>query len=201
MMTERRATATRNTSETSITVELNLDGTGEANVSTGIGFFDHMLTAFALNARFDLTVKADGDLHIDQHHTVEDTGIVVGQALREAVGDKRGIARYGHSYVPMDETLVRAALDLSGRAYAHVGIEWRAMTGPQGFDYTLCSEFVWALARSAAATIHVDSLRGENNHHLCEAAFKALGRALDAATRYDEKLRGTLPSTKGSFDG
>lgn len=200
-MADRQATATRETKETSITVDLNLDGIGKADVSTGIGFFDHMLTAFALNARFDLVVKAEGDLHIDQHHTVEDVGIVVGLALKEAVGDKAGIARYGHSYLPMDETLVRAALDLSGRAYAHIGIEWQPVVGPQGFDYALLSEFVWAIARASAATVHIDAIRGVNNHHICEAAFKGLGRALDAATRYDEKLRGTLPSTKGSFDG
>lgn len=197
----RSATATRKTRETSITVDLNLDGTGVADVSTGIGFFDHMLTAFALNARFDMTVRCDGDLHIDQHHSVEDTGIVLGQALAEAVGDKRGINRYGHAYVPMDEALVRTALDLSGRAMAVVNVDWKPTPGPQGFDFSLLSEFVWAVARAAALTVHVDGLRGENNHHLCEGAFKSFGRALDMATRRDDKLQNTLPSTKGSFDG
>lgn len=197
----RQAKAQRHTRETRIDVELTLDGTGIADVATGVGFFDHMLTAFALNARFDLRVRCEGDLEIDQHHTVEDVGIVIGQAFREAVGDKRGIRRYGSSLLVMDEALVRAALDLSGRALAIVEIDWQPALGPQGFDYELTSEFVWAFARAAHATIHIDSLRGRNNHHLCEAAFKALGRALDEATRADAKLGDSLPSTKGSFDG
>ncbi len=195
----RSAVIERSTRETKIRVELNLDGTGIARISTGIGFFDHMLTAFALNGRFDLTVTAEGDLHIDQHHTVEDVGIVIGRALAQAVGDKKGIRRYGSSYVPMDEALVRTALDLSGRAWAGVHIDWATTLGVQGFDYALLSEFVWGVAREAKLTVHVDSIRGINNHHLCEAAFKSLGRALDEATRDDPKLAGTLPSTKGSL--
>lgn len=200
-MTDRKATSTRETKETSISVTLNLDGSGTTDIHTGIGFFDHMLTAFAVHGRFDLSLSADGDLHIDQHHTVEDVGIVLGQALQQAVGDKRGIHRYGHAYVPMDETLVRTALDLSGRAYAHSGIDWRPVAGPQGFDFQLLTEFIWGIARAAAVTIHIDGIRGTNNHHLCEAAFKSFGRALDYATREDHKLKGSLPSTKGSFDG
>jgi len=200
-MTARIATAERKTKETDIQVELNLDGTGKIDVNTGVGFFDHMLTAFAMHGRFDLKVHCKGDLHIDQHHTVEDTGIVIGKALAEAVGDKRGIYRYGHAYVPMDETQVRAVLDLSGRAMAIVEIDWQPAYGPQGMDFALTSEFFWAVARAAAMTIHIDSIRGRDNHHLCEAAFKAFARALDSATRRDPKLGDNLPSTKGSFDG
>lgn len=200
-MTARSASAQRHTSETKIDVTLNLDGTGVVDVDTGIGFFDHMLTAFAMHGRFDLTVRCEGDLHIDQHHSVEDTGIVLGKALAEAVGDKRGIYRYGHAYVPMDETLVRAVLDLSGRTLAIVNIDWKPALGPEGMDYSLVSEFFWAVARAANMTIHLDSLRGINNHHLCEAAFKAFARALDSATRKDPKLGDILPSTKGAFDG
>lgn len=200
-MIARIATAERKTKETDIQVELNLDGTGKIDVNTGVGFFDHMLTAFAMHGRFDLKVHCKGDLHIDQHHTVEDTGIVIGKALAEAVGDKRGIYRYGHAYVPMDETQVRAVLDLSGRAMAIVEIDWQPAYGPQGMDFALTSEFFWAVARAAAMTIHIDSIRGRDNHHLCEAAFKAFARALDSATRRDPKLGDNLPSTKGSFDG
>lgn len=200
-MTARIASAERATKETVISVELNLDGTGIADVNTGVGFFDHMLTAFAMHGRFDLKVRCEGDLHIDQHHTVEDTGIVIGQALAKAVGDKRGIYRYGHAYVPMDETLVRAVLDLSGRAMAIIEIDWKPSYGPQGMDFGLTSEFFWAVARAAAMNIHIDSIRGRDNHHLCEAAFKAFARALDSATRHDPKLGDNLPSTKGAFDG
>jgi len=197
----RQGSAQRETTETTIQVSLNLDGTGKVDVDTGIGFFDHMLTAFAVHGRFDLTVRCKGDLHIDQHHSVEDTGIVLGKALQEAVGDKRGIYRYGHAYVPMDETLVRAVLDLSGRTLAVLDIDWQPALGPEGMDYSLVSEFFWAVARAADMTIHIDSLRGMNNHHLCEAAFKAFARALDSATRKDPKLGDLLPSTKGAFDG
>ena len=200
-MNQRKATAERVTSETRIQVELNLDGTGKVDVRTGIGFFDHMLTAWALNARFDLRVVADGDLHVSQHHTVEDVGIVIGSAFRQAVGDKAGIRRYGAALLPMDEALVRTVLDLSGRAFARLDIAWRPVLGPVGFDYALTSEFFWAFARAAALTVHVDALHGANNHHMCEAAFKGFGRALDEATRYDAKLGGALPSTKGGFDG
>lgn len=201
-MTEpRRASESRHTKETKIDVDLVIDGRGEANVTTGIGFYDHMLTAFALNARFDLTIRAEGDLHVSQHHTVEDVGIVLGTAFAAAVGDKRAIRRYGASFVPMDEALVRTVVDLSGRAYVAAGLDWRPAYGPRGFDYALTSEFLWGFARAAAVTLHVTQLAGVNNHHVCEAAFKSLGRALDEATRYDPKLGDQLPSTKGAFDG
>jgi len=196
----RHALAVRRTAETEIEVTVDLDGVGTAEIDTGIGFFNHMLTAFALNARFDLRVVARGDLHVSQHHTVEDVGIVLGRALVEALGDRAGVRRYGCAYLPMDEALVRTVVDLSGRAYARVQIDWRANLGPTGFDYALLSEFVWGLARAGAMTVHVDRVVGENNHHMCEAAFKGLGRALDEATRIDPKLAGAVPSTKGSFD-
>lgn len=197
----RQGSAKRETSETTIEASINLDGSGKIDIDTGIGFFDHMLTAFAMHGRFDLRVHCKGDLHIDQHHSVEDTGIVLGQALAEAVGDKRGIYRYGHAYVPMDEALVRTVLDLSGRTMAILNIDWKPALGPEGMDYSLVSEFFWAIARAANMTIHIDGLRGINNHHMCEAAFKAFARALDSATRKDPKLGDTLPSTKGAFDG
>lgn len=201
MTNPRQATERRHTKETEIDLRLVIDGRGETDISTGIGFYDHMLTAFALNARFDLTVKAKGDLHVSQHHTVEDVGIVLGQAFAAAVGDKRAIRRYGASFVPMDEALVRTVVDLSGRAYVAARHEWRPALGPKGFDYALTSEFLWGFARAAAVTAHVTQLAGVNNHHVCEATFKSLGRALDEATRYDPKLGDQLPSTKGSFDG
>ncbi|TVR04389.1 MAG: imidazoleglycerol-phosphate dehydratase HisB [Deltaproteobacteria bacterium] len=201
MTTPRTGRARRDTRETTIDASLGLDGTGQVDVQTGIGFLDHMLTAFALNARFDLTLRAEGDLHVSQHHTVEDTGIVLGQALADAVGDKAGIVRYGHALLPMDEALVRTVLDLSGRAYAHVDLPFQPPLGPVGFDYGLTSEFLWGLARSAHLTVHVDGLRGTRNHHLCEAAFKGLGRALGDATRPDPRLHGRPASTKGGFDG
>lgn len=193
--------ARRQTRETTIEVTLDLDGVGRSQVSTGIGFFDHMLTAFALNGRFDLDVAVRGDLHVSQHHTVEDTGIVLGHALAEALGDKAGIVRYGQCLMPMDEALVRVALDLSGRAFARVELPFRPVLGPVGFDYGLTSEFFWGLARAAHLTVHVDGLTGLQNHHLCEAAFKGLGRALGDAVRPDPRLQGQPASTKGGFDG
>lgn len=201
MTAHRTAQRRRDTKETQIELEIDLDGRGGAEVDTGIGFYDHMLTAFALNARFDLRVRAKGDLHVSQHHTVEDVGIVLGHAFAEAVGDKRAIRRYGASYVPMDEALVRTVVDLSGRAFVAANHEWRPVLGAKGFDYALTSEFLWGFARAAAVTIHVQQLSGVNNHHICEATFKSLGRALDEATRLDAKLGDALPSTKGSFDG
>lgn len=201
MSPARKASASRHTKETEIDLELVIDGTGVADVSTGIGFYDHMLTAFALNARFDLTVKAKGDLHVSQHHTVEDVGIVLGTAFAKAVGDKRSIRRYGTSYVPMDEALVRTVVDLSGRAFVAAQHDWRPSHGPKGFDYALTSEFLWGFSRAAAITIHATQIAGVNNHHVCEATFKSFGRALDEATRYDAKLGDALPSTKGAFDG
>lgn len=197
----RKASRRRTTHETDIELTLDLDGSGRAQVDTGIAFFDHMLTAFALHARMDLTLKAEGDLEVSQHHTVEDVGIVLGGAIAEAVGDKAGLFRYGHAYVPMDEALVRSVLDLSGRAFAHVQLPWSPALGPTGFDYQLTTEFFWAVARGAALTVHVEGLYGRSNHHLCEGAFKAFGRALRTAVDRDERLAGALPSTKGGFDG
>lgn len=197
----RKGHASRETSETTIEITVDLDGTGRADVQTGIGFFDHMLTAFALHGRFDLMLRAKGDLHVSQHHTVEDVAIVLGRALSQAWGDRAGLYRYGHALVPMDEALVRAVVDLSGRTYAHCELPLRPVLGPVGFDYGLTSEFLWGIARGGNLTVHVDGLRGLQNHHLCEGAFKALGRALGEAVARDPRLGGTLPSTKGGFDG
>lgn len=197
----RKVSRYRVTNETEIELRLDLDGSGKSDIDTGIPFYDHMLTAFAMHGRVDLELKVSGDLEVSQHHTVEDVGIVLGGAIAEAVGTKAGIFRYGHAYVPMDEALARVSLDLSGRAYAVVEIPWSPMLGPTGIDYQLTTEFFWAVARGAAMTVHVDGLRGRSNHHLCEAAFKAFGQALRAAVEFDSRLGGSLPSTKGSFDG
>jgi imidazoleglycerol-phosphate dehydratase len=191
----------RVTRETDIRIHLEVDGSGAHEIRTGVGFLDHMLTAFAVHGRFDVKVEAHGDLHISQHHLVEDVGITLGAVLARALDDKADLTRYGSAYVPMDEALVRCALDLSGRAFARVSIPWRPVLGPVGFDYALTSEFFWGFARAAAATVHLDGLTGENNHHLCEAAFKAFARALDQATTLDPRLEGALPTTKGAFDG
>jgi imidazoleglycerol-phosphate dehydratase len=194
----RSATLSRKTSETDITLTLDLDGTGQARVATGVGFLDHMLTALARHALFDLTVEATGDLHIDDHHTTEDVGIVLGQALREAVGDKRGIRRYGHAVVPMDEALVDAALDLSGRAF----LAWSVAFGPDKIgtmDTELFQEFFRAFAMNALLTLHVTQRAGTNAHHVAEAAFKAVARALRMATEMDPRAAGVIPSTKGSL--
>ena len=200
-MSQRIGRVERQTRETQIRVEVNLDGSGAHEIATGIGFFDHMLTAVAVHGRLDLAVAATGDLAVSEHHTIEDVGIVLGLAVAHAVGDKRGIHRYGHAYIPMDEALARVVLDLSGRAYAHVELPFRPSLGSKAFDYALVSEFLWGFARAAACTLHADGLRSENNHHLCEATFKAFARALHLATRFDPALAGALPSTKGSFDG
>ena len=194
----RTASITRTTKETDITVSLDLDGTGQVNVSTGIGFFDHMLDAFGRHGLFDLDVTAKGDLHIDGHHTVEDTGIVLGQALAQAIGDKRGIVRFGDCALPMDETLVLAALDFSGRG----GLFWNMdipyqMVG--GFDSTLAKEFFIAFAANAGITLHIQQLAGENVHHVIEATFKAVARALRAAVSVDVRAADVLPSTKGAL--
>ena len=189
----------RETKETTIDISLNLDGTGKSEVSTGIGFFDHMLTAFAFNALFDLTLSCDGDLEVDQHHTVEDVGIAIGDALRTALGDYKGIVRYGHAFLPMDETLVRCALDLSGRAYVHFEIPWQSKIGMENFDFRLVKEFYWGFARAAKITANIEALVSGNNHHMCEASFKAFGRALCDAVLQDPRRAGSVPSTKGSL--
>jgi len=197
-MSARTAEVIRNTAETQIRVAVDLDGSGRAQLATGIGFFDHMLEQIARHGAIDLTVEAKGDLHIDGHHTVEDVGITFGQALAKAVGDKKGIRRYGHAYVPLDEALSRVVIDFSGRP----GLEWnvaftRAMIG--GFDVDLAHEFFQAVANHAQVTLHVDNLRGDNAHHQCETVFKAFARALRMALEPDPRATGLVPSTKGTL--
>ncbi len=192
---KREATIERTTRETSVTVHLVLDGTGKADVRTGIGFYDHMWTLFASHGLFDLTIRAEGDLHVDEHHTVEDVAICVGQAIHEALGDRRGIVRTAHAYVPMDEALARVVVDLGGRPYAVFRAQWHTpRVGGLGTD--LVFHIFQTLAVHARMNLHAHVLYGENDHHQIEALFKALARALDAATRLDPR-RGDIPSTKG----
>jgi imidazoleglycerol-phosphate dehydratase len=188
----------RETSETRIEVIWSLDGSGRYEVATGVGFLDHMLSALARHGRFDLTVKAEGDLHIDEHHTVEDVGIVLGQALNQALGDRRGIRRFGDARVPMDDALAEAAIDLSGRG---LGVLDVTVLGPEvgGINGQMFPHFFRSLAGEARMTLHASIVRGENDHHRVEALFKAFARALDDATRIDERLGGELPSTKGAL--
>ena len=194
----RTAEITRTTSETAITIRLDLDGTGVAKVATGIGFLDHMLTALARHALIDLTVQAAGDLHIDFHHTTEDVGIVLGQAIAQAVDDKRGIRRYGHAVVPMDEALVDAALDLSGRPFLAWAVAFeRDKIGEM--DTELFEEFFRALAMNGLMTLHMTQRAGRNAHHVAEGCFKAVARALRAATEPDPRAGDAVPSTKGSL--
>lgn len=194
----RTGTVHRVTSETDVRVHLVVDGTGKADIATGIGFLDHMLVAFARHALFDLTIAAKGDLEIDAHHTTEDVGIVLGQALREALGEKRGIHRFGQALVPMDEALVEAAVDLSGRAHLSWAI---AFPGPRlgTMDTELFREFFSALASNALLTLHLTKRAGENAHHLAEATFKATARALSVAVAPEPRLGGAVPSTKGQL--
>ena len=194
----RSATITRKTAETEVTVEINLDGTGQYDNDTGVGFFDHMLDQLARHSMIDITVRAQGDLHIDDHHTVEDTGITLGQALAQALGDKRGIRRYGHFALAMDDAQVTAALDLSGRPY----LVWNvAFPTPKvgNFDTELVREFFQALSTHGGITLHVDRVHGLNSHHIAEAAFKAVARALRMAVEQDPRAEGSLPSTKGAL--
>lgn len=194
----RRAEAERKTGETQIEVMLDLDGSGKADVSTGIGFFDHMLTALARHSGFDVRVRCTGDLHIDGHHTVEDVGIVLGGAFLDAVGDKAGITRFADASVPLDEALVRAVVDVSGRPYLHFAVPVPAGQPRVGeFDVALSGEFWRAFATEARLTLHLDLLRGVNAHHIVEATFKAAARALGAAVREDARQAGAIPSTKG----
>jgi imidazoleglycerol-phosphate dehydratase len=198
MTTARTAEITRNTAETQITARVNLDGTGQAKLSTGIGFFDHMLDQIARHGLIDLEIDAKGDLHIDGHHTVEDVGITLGQAVYKAVGDKKGIRRYGHAYVPLDEALSRVVIDFSGRPGLIMNVPFRSgMIGT--FDTQLAHEFFQGFANHAFVTLHIDNLRGENAHHQCETVFKAFARALRAALELDPRAAGTIPSTKGSL--
>jgi imidazoleglycerol-phosphate dehydratase len=198
-MDERRVTRTRKTTETAIHMTVNLDGHGHATIDTGIGFFDHMLTLFAHHSRFDLAIEARGDLHVDPHHTVEDVGIVLGAALHEALGDKRGIARYGHAYVPMDEALVRAVIDLSGRVYCVYNVPVSAARLGT-FDTELAADFFHALAANGQFNLHIDLIRGRNNHHIIEATFKSVARALHAAVSRAGGEQ-NIPSTKGTLEG
>ena len=194
----RQAEVRRDTKETQIRVAINLDGTGMAKLSTGIGFFDHMLDQIARHGLIDLEIEAQGDLHIDGHHTVEDTGITLGQAFAQAVGDKRGITRYGHSYVPLDEALSRVVVDFSGRPGLHMDVPFKAgMIG--GFDTQLAFEFFQGFSNHAGVTLHIDNLKGENAHHQCETVFKAFARALRMALTPDPRAAGVIPSTKGSL--
>jgi len=198
MSTARTAEITRNTQETKITVRVNLDGTGQARLSTGIGFFDHMLDQIARHGLIDLDVQAEGDLHIDGHHTVEDVGITLGQAVLKAVGDKKGIRRYGHAYVPLDEALSRVVIDFSGRPGLIMNVPFKSgMIGT--FDSQLTHEFFQGFVNHAFVTLHIDNLRGENAHHQCETVFKAFARALRAAVESDPRAAGSIPSTKGSL--
>ena len=192
----RTAEVSRNTAETKITVKVNLDGTGVAKLHTGIGFFDHMLDQIARHGMIDLDIHADGDLHIDGHHTVEDVGIAFGQAVLKAVGDKKGIRRYGHAYVPLDEALSRVVIDLSGRPGLIMHVPFKSsMIGT--FDSQLAHEFFQGFVNHAFATVHIDNLRGENAHHQAETVFKAFARALRNALEYDQRALNTIPSTKG----
>lgn len=194
----RVAEVTRNTNETQITVRVNLDGTGVANLSTGIGFFDHMLDQIARHGLIDLDIQAKGDLHIDGHHTVEDVGITLGQAVAKAIGDKRGLVRYGHSYVPLDEALSRVVVDFSGRPGLHMFVPFKSgMVG--AFDTQLAFEFFQGFSNHAGVTLHIDNLRGENAHHQAETVFKAFARALRMALTVDARAADVVPSTKGSL--
>ena len=194
----RQAEVIRNTNETQITVKINLDGTGQSKLSTGIGFFDHMLDQIARHGLIDLDIQAKGDLHIDGHHTVEDVGITLGQAFAKAVGDKKGIRRYGHAYVPLDEALSRVVIDFSGRPGLVMHVPFKAgMIGE--FDSQLAFEFFQGFVNHALVTLHIDNLRGENAHHQAETVFKAFARALRAALELDPRSAGMIPSTKGSL--
>jgi imidazoleglycerol-phosphate dehydratase len=194
----RTAEVTRNTAETRIRLKLNLDGTGQSRLSTGIGFFDHMLDQIARHGLIDLDIEADGDLHVDGHHTVEDVGITLGQAFHQAVGDKKGICRYGHAYVPLDEALSRVVVDFSGRPGLVMDVPFKsAMVG--NLDTQLVHEFFQGFVNHALVTLHIDNLKGENAHHQAETVFKAFARALRMAIARDARTAGTIPSTKGSL--
>ena len=194
----RTADVRRDTKETQIRVQLDLDGTGAAGLATGIGFFDHMLDQIARHGLIDLNVEAQGDLHIDGHHTVEDVGITLGMAVAQAIGDKRGITRYGHSYVPLDEALSRVVVDFSGRPGLHMDVPFKSgMVG--AFDTQLAYEFFQGFVNHALCTLHIDNLKGDNAHHQCESVFKAFARALRMALTPDPRSAGVIPSTKGTL--
>ena len=194
----RTAEVNRNTLETQITAAINLDGTGVSKLATGLAFLDHMLDQISRHGMMDITIEANGDLHIDAHHTVEDIGITLGQAFAKAVGDKKGVRRYGHAYVPLDEALSRVVLDLSGRPGMEFGVEFtRARIGD--FDVDLIHEFFQGFVNHALVSLHIDNLRGKNAHHQAETIFKAFGRALRMAVEFDDRMAGIMPSTKGSL--
>jgi imidazoleglycerol-phosphate dehydratase len=198
MSTQRTAEVVRNTNETQIRVAINLDGTGQQKLNTGVPFLDHMLDQIARHGLIDLDIEAKGDLHIDAHHTVEDVGITLGQAFNKAIGDKKGIRRYGHAYVPLDEALSRVVIDFSGRPGLQFHVPFkRSMIGT--FDVDLTHEFFQGFVNHALVTLHVDNLRGDNAHHQCETVFKAFGRALRMAAELDSRAAGMIPSTKGSL--
>jgi imidazoleglycerol-phosphate dehydratase len=198
MAPQRAASVVRKTAETSVEVVIDLDGSGRTDVATGVPFLDHMLEQVGRHGMLDLTIKAQGDLHIDAHHTVEDVGITLGQALKQALGDKTGIRRYGHAYVPLDEALSRVVIDLSGRPGLEFHIPFtRSLIGT--FDVDLVHEFFQGFVNHAAATLHVDNLRGDNAHHQAETAFKAFARALRSACERDPRAAGAIPSTKGTL--
>ncbi len=194
----RTATVTRNTKETQISVTVNLDGTGQATLNTGVPFLDHMIDQIARHGAIDITIKAMGDTHIDDHHTVEDVGITLGQALTQALGDKMGIRRYGHAYVPLDEALSRVVIDLSGRPGLTMKVDFTRSRIAE-FDVDLFYEFFQGLVNHALCTLHIDNIRGANAHHQAETVFKAFGRALRMACEADPRAAGQLPSTKGAF--
>ena len=195
---DRLADVRRDTKETQIRVRLNLDGSGQGSFATGIGFFDHMLDQIARHGLIDLDIQAQGDLHIDGHHTVEDVGITFGQAVAQAIGDKKGLRRYGHAYVPLDEALSRVVIDFSGRPGLVMNVPFTSgMIG--GFDVHLAHEFFQGFANHALVTLHIDNLRGANAHHQCETVFKAFARALRSALEIDPRSAGVIPSTKGSL--
>ncbi len=196
----RQASVERNTNETKISVSLNLDGTGQYNISTGIGFFDHMLEQLSRHSLIDLNIKAEGDLHIDFHHCVEDCGYAIGNAISKALGDRKGICRYGHAYIPMDETLTRIALDLSNRPY----LIWKVKYSCDkigDFDTELFKEWFAAFANAVGANLHVENIYGENSHHIAESCFKALAQSLRQAINIDPRKKNTIPSTKGALGG
>jgi len=198
MSTARKAEVVRNTGETQIRVAINMDGTGQQKLATGVPFLDHMLDQIARHGLIDLDIEAKGDLHIDAHHTVEDVGITLGQAFAKAIGDKKGIRRYGHAYVPLDEALSRVVVDFSGRPGLEFHVPFkRSMIG--SFDVDLTHEFFQGFVNHALVTLHIDNLRGENAHHQCETVFKAFGRALRMAAEIDVRAGGSIPSTKGSL--
>ena len=196
-MARRQGSVERKTRETDIRLRLDLDGEGKSRIATGIGFFDHMLTAFATHGRFDVDLRCKGDLHVDAHHSVEDVGIALGQALREALGDKKGIVRFGHAYVPLDEALSRCVIDLSGRPYLHYDVTFKArQIGAMPTE--LFEDFFWAMADHARLSVHLEAIRGRNAHHIAETLFKSTSRALSMAVALDPRVKG-IPSTKGSL--